>query len=138
LIWLYDIKLLHQKLSDGEKDCLHKLAHEKGLSRVLAEGLAAADQWLDLDKSDRVPSPTTRRATELPYRYLKSGLARRRLLDLAATERKGRSLRDLLIPSREYMTLKYGPTLLKAPVLAYIWRAVHGTYKAAVGRDWGT
>lgn len=137
LIWLYDIKLLYQKLSDVEKDRLHKLAQEKGLTQVLAEGLAAADQWLDLGTRGQFLGPNMPRATELPYRYLKGGLVKRRLLDLAATRHKGRAFHDLLIPSREYMTSKYGPTLLKAPVLAYVWRAIHGIYKVTAGKERG-
>ena len=133
LIWLYDIKLLRKTLTGLENQDLLKLAQEKGLSAVLADGLAAADQWFDPDGGDLIRDlKTPREKTELPYRYFNGGPARRWMLDFAATERKGRALKDLLIPSREHMEAKYGPRLLKTPALAYIWRALHGLYKAAL------
>lgn len=131
LIWLYDINLLLEKLSgSGEKQLL-ELARAKGHSAILLDGLRAADHWLGLSRNGLISRLGPGKSLELPYRYLKSGAAKRRVLDLVATRRKGQFLLDLFAPPREYMTGKYrehGPATL---TLFYVWRAFHGLYKAA-------
>lgn len=130
LIWLYDIKLLHQNLTDSEKRTILELAEAKGLRAVLADGLRVADQWLKLESKDLIRSLGTAKALERPYRYLQSGQVIRWMLDMGATRHKSRAIFDLLAPPREYMERKYGGRPLRSNALAYIWRILHGLYKA--------
>ena len=131
LVWLYDIKLIHDCFEGAEEQRTKELAKAKGLLPVLVEGLGAADRWLKLGRRGLInrlgeaPEPT------LPYRYLHSGPAKRWVLDLRATQRRGRMVLDSLAPPQEYMRRKYRVRRLTTLPYFYVWRALHGLYKAA-------
>jgi hypothetical protein len=131
LIWLCDIKFLHDRLDGAEKQLLVQLALAKGLSAVLADGLMVADQWLGIVDQDLISELRSSECGELPYRYLASGSIRRIIFDLASSSRKRQALLEIVTPSREYMEKQYGARMDRSLFLAYVRRAIYGILKAA-------
>lgn len=107
MIWLADVDRLTRRLTPGDWTELTTLCQTKGLSRVVCDGLEAAERIL------RTPLPRSalgqlaaQRRDTLPTRYLAAGAGRRALLDLSATQgvtRKLRYLSQLVFPAPAYV-----------------------------------
>jgi hypothetical protein len=129
LIWLYDIHLLAQRLGDHEWQQLARLANERGLTQVCAEGLATASQVFGGVPLLQLIPPKN----ELPWRYFNAGKRGQAWLDLLAldgTRERIQWLRESLLPGREYMQARYDRANGPAWWL-YLRRACSGIVKRA-------
>ena len=135
-LWLYDIKLLAEGLSQSDWDRFWELAAQKEISRLCGEGLAKAQQV-------GCAAPTTptsllhaadacRAEASAAYLGGVGGGVRSLLLDLkgaGGTLARARLLVGHAFPDPTYMRCAYGATGPVALVAAYVRRAILGIWR---------
>jgi hypothetical protein len=132
LLWLVDLDLLARSLSEPEWELLLGSARSKGLSRVLAQALQDAAARLGTpvpaSVSQRLPIAEAS-AGEPAWQYVYASKRRQRMLDFMALpgwRARLRFTREALLPAREYMRERYGPSSplawLYLARLARAWR----------------
>ncbi|MEH6592446.1 MAG: nucleotidyltransferase family protein, partial [Halioglobus sp.] len=112
LIWLYDIHLLSQKLTQQDWDNLLLIAAEKQLSAIVSESLAVTQYALattipaqvttDLEKITNSQTAQNTGADRRITNYITG------LLDLKGGGKRWRYLKELLFPPTAYVMAKYG------------------------------
>jgi hypothetical protein len=111
LIWLYDIHLLGEVLTESAWADFVDQARAKSLRAVCLDGLALARSRFHTRVPEAVlASLGEAGATERPYRYLWAGKLRQQWMDFAALGTIGKRLafiRELLFPPASYMRGKY-------------------------------
>jgi hypothetical protein len=134
LIWIYDIHVLAERMSENERKEFVEFAVAKRLSAVCAEGLAVAElrfrgraaklllvQLTARRSPSREPSETYARRTMRKFDVL--------LSDLNALEGwrpRLTLLREHLFPPRAYMQEVYGVSSPALLPLLYVWRVARG------------
>jgi hypothetical protein len=112
LIWLFDIHLLAGALAAPEWRELERLATDRGLRAVCADGLSAARNRFGTDAaSGTFMDLDGARANEAPALYFAAGPIRQWFMDWSACDgpvQKARYVRELVFPSREYMRSRFG------------------------------
>jgi hypothetical protein len=111
LIWLYDIHLLCESLSDPEWARFLALAGSKGIRAICLDGLTAARSCL----GTRIPASVPERlaapgSKEISAGYLRGGFLRPRLVDLRSLpdwRRRLDLLSDWILPSTDHMMARY-------------------------------
>jgi hypothetical protein len=133
LLWLYDIHLLAERLTEKDVASLIDLSQRSGAGAVCARGLRLAlDRFETRLPSTLVPALEAAPAAgpALPAAFLKSGVRKADLLmaDLAVLPWRGRLrlLREHLFPPADWMLSDPRPARrLLLPAL-YLWRIVRG------------
>lgn len=135
LIWLYDVHLLAQQLTDPEWEQLVQLATQKGLRAVCLEGMRHAQACFHTQYPPAVIESLSRPGAEPPARYLDGGKLRQQWMDfvaLGSCARQLQWLREQFFPSAAYMQTKYpGHSVDWLPWL-YLRRAADGFAKRLV------
>jgi hypothetical protein len=141
LIWLADLDLLSQTLSDNEWRTVIALARAKGLRAVTLEGLAQARGRLATRYPEWVASALAERGErEPPAEYLAAGKLRQQSMDFLAVEgwpRRWQLAREILFPSPSYMRSKYPESAAAWMPWLYFRRAAQGLAKRVVTRGGG-
>jgi hypothetical protein len=141
LIWLADLDLLSQALSDDEWRAVIALARAKGLRAVTLEGLAQARGLLSIRYPEWVASALAQAGErEPPADYLASGKLRQQSMDFFALEgwpRRWQLAREILFPSLSYMRSKYPESAATSMPWLYLRRAAQGLAKRVVPRGGG-
>ncbi len=111
LIWLYDIHLLAQKLTQDEWHEFMELATQKGLRAVCLEGLNLAQNCFSSPVASEVIEALARPGQPEPIaQYMESSAVRRLWLDFCAIDGwrgKRGFLTEHLFPPASYMHQKY-------------------------------
>lgn len=133
LLWLYDIHLLAERLTEKDAASLIDLSHRSGAGAVCARGLRlACDRFATRLPATLVPSLEAAPAggPALPAAFLKSGVRRADLLiaDLAVLPWRGRLrlLREHLFPPADYMLSDRRPARRLLLPAHYLWRILRG------------
>ncbi len=138
LIWLYDIALLAERLSEDEWAQVHRLAVDKSLCEVCAIGIEMAAECFGCTPGTSAQLTALRalgRHREEPSRvYLGSrrGSLGRVLLDARHAGNPLRTVRLLashVFPDTEYMRRKYGARDPVSLAGSYVYRAASGFRK---------
>jgi hypothetical protein len=132
LIWLADIQLLAQALTDKEWTALVSLARDKGLCGVTLDGLDRTHELL----GTQVPafaSQTLAQANqnEPGSSYLRAGMFKQRWMDFRALKTLEQRLtltKEALFPDPDYMRAKFDTDTAPLAWL-YLRRAVAGAAK---------
>jgi hypothetical protein len=133
LIWLYDIHLLLEAMGDPELEAFARLAEEKGLRAICADGVQKTQQCF----ATRTPGYVLKRLqgaghTEPSSAHLRKGGARHLLTELRSLpgwrERFG-LLREHLLPSADYMLEKYATSNRAWLPMLYVRRGIHGALR---------
>ena len=143
LIWLYDVHLLAQLLSDDDWRRFASLARARGVRAICAEQLARASQRFGTCVPETVAADLNRiEDREATSAYLAKGRGWRHefAANVAATRGAAariKLLREVLIPGRDYMLRAYGVTrtpwaTLLLPAL-HIHRLVRGAARVVTG-----
>jgi hypothetical protein len=136
LIWLYDIRLLCERMADEDWTEVCDRAEAKGLCAVCRDGLDAARGRVGA----RVPAEVMARlegrgASEPSAAYLRPGLWRRRLAvelwALGGWPERLKLVADWALPPAEHMLKKYRTRKRWLLPLLYVRRAVGGLLKLA-------
>ena len=129
LIWLLDIARLAQALTPAESAEFLRRARDKGLAAVCHDGLDSARRALDAELRPDLLAALAPARGELPWRYLNSGPAGQKWMDLRALgswRRRGAYVREAVFPPADYMRWKF-PAAGGAPLAwLYLRRAVSG------------
>ena len=143
LVWLYDVHLLAQRLSEDEWRSFVSLASERGVQAICADQLARAQQKF----GTCVPAPVaadlaTRQKREPTAAYLAKGRGWHHEFAANVAGARGAAariklVREVLVPTREYMLRAYGvrPTpwaTLLLPAL-HVHRLVRGAARVVTG-----
>ncbi|MBV8519960.1 MAG: nucleotidyltransferase family protein [Acidobacteria bacterium] len=135
IIWLVDIALLRERMSDDERTRFWQLAAERELVAVCRRSLAAAAEWLGDDPTSNddgaaaVLTPAQLARDEPSARYLDRDVRRGSLLAAelrALPDWRARATRlaHLAFPPRTFMREQFGA---RTPLpLLYAWRALRG------------
>jgi Uncharacterised nucleotidyltransferase len=133
LIWLLDIDFLVRSLSTtGLQELAHR-ANEKGLARILEDGLCAARKALGTPLPSSLLADLKRALSCSPAdRYLVARPARRLVLNFVhtpGTAQKVQYLQELIFPPAAYMRARFGRDSAMALPLLYGRRALSGLRK---------
>jgi hypothetical protein len=133
LIWLYDIHIVAERLSEAERDSFVAFATEKRLRAVCRAGLSTAERCFDgegtrrllaaMGTADHAREPSAAFA-ERPMR--KVDVLRSDLGELRGWGQKVALLREHLFPPAAYMRQKYSITNPALLPFLYAWRIVRG------------
>jgi hypothetical protein len=133
MIWLFDIHLLAGVLEASEWRELERLATDRGLRAVCADGLSAARvRFGTAAASNRVMNVDGAQANEAPARYFAAGPIRQWFMDWGACDgpaQKARYVRDLVFPSREYMRSRLGARPQWSLPFWYLRRVLTGAFR---------
>jgi len=134
LIWIYDIHLLAERLTDNECERFIDLVTASKLTAVCAQGLARAADLFQGAGAIRVLADlrTHRPTTVEPSASFTA--AKMRKLDVLVSDLRAlggwpsrlRLLREHIFPPRAYMRAAYGTTTDGWLPLLYVWRFVRG------------
>ena len=133
LIWLYDIHLLAQCLTEQEWQRFCDLAQRKQLRAVCLDGMRQASTCFDTHYPDPVLAALTYPASpEAPARYLNGNKLQQQWMDFRALGgglRQLRLLRELFFPASAYMRAKYPQSRSSWLPWLYLRRAAGGFTK---------
>lgn len=135
LIWLYDIRLLADRMDDAECIAAVDLAAAKGLRGPCHDAFTSAQRWLGSRPQDkRLLALGDASNSERTAEYLRAGGLKQKYMDFCAIEGNANKLayaKELLFPSAAYMRAKYagsrGETWL---AFLYARRAMGGLMKS--------
>jgi hypothetical protein len=132
LLWLYDLHVLVNRLSDAERREFQAIVAVRGLNTLAAEGLSMA-RTLFGDQSGNAPVDVPQGPSgafgDSSRPWTQAEVLRLDLKALPDWRSRGRLLREHLLPPSSYMRAKYGVrSNVMLPAL-YIWRALHGMPK---------
>jgi len=130
LIWLYDIHLLAQALTEEQWDEFSQLAERKGLRAVCLDGFERARACFHTALPDRVLAALARPGpTESVSAYLNASIAKRHWLDFWAMEDNAsrlRFIRELFFPSASFMRGRFPDAKVKWLPWLYARRVFEG------------
>ena len=133
LLWLYDIHLLAERLTEKDVASLIDLSQRSGAGAVCARGLRLAlDRFETRLPATLLPSLEAAPAAgpALPAAFLKSGVRKADLLmaDLSVLPWRGRLrlLREHLFPPADYMLSDPRPARRLLLPAHYLWRILRG------------
>jgi hypothetical protein len=138
LIWLYDIHLLVSAMSPGELEVFVAMARARAVKAISLEAWGTAGARLGtVVPQDVLIEFTTSGPAEASKRYLSGGHAQQMLGDFLALDNwraRSRWLTQQVLPSAEYMHVKYResattwlPLLYVRRGIAAIWRVLSRT-----------
>lgn len=134
LIWLYDLHLLGNQLSEAQWQEFCVLAERKGLQAVSLDGMQQATLAFHTRYPDFVIAALARPGPAEPAAdYLNGGKLRQQWMDFCAlgtASRRLHFLRELVFPPPEYMRAKYGRRASGWLPWLYLRRAAGGLRKA--------
>lgn len=134
LIWLYDVRLLRDRLSEDEVRELWQRAAERRVVAICRDTLAAAQQWFG-GAGDDAETYLNRIDHDEPSRaFLDRDRTRAAQLagDLAALpgfRARLTRMRQLAFPPRSYMADAFGEHGRAMLPLLYLWRGVRGVLR---------
>jgi hypothetical protein len=120
LLWIYDLRLLAAGLNDAQRRRFEALAAERGLERIVADGLALADHTFGGEALEN---------QSLPESWTPLRVLQRDLEALPDWQTRGRLLLEHLLPPAGYMRARYGVTAKVLLPPLYVWRVLHGMPK---------
>jgi len=136
LLWLYDLHLLASRLTPQDMLEVQELAGARGLSRIVAEGLALARDLFGTATVDGAVNGLFELAAHekgaevVRGPWSQADVLRVDFGALSTWRARGRLLREHLLPPVGYMRSRYGiRSALLLPFLLpglYVWRAVAG------------
>lgn len=133
LIWLYDIHLLVEKLSQVQVDDFLKQAKAKGLRAVCLDGIRRAQVCFHTRIPENIlASLSAPGPREAPSYYLDGGGWRQRWMDfvaLGSLRNRAVFLKECAFPSGDYMRSKYAPDWQGALAWLYLQRGFNGLSK---------
>jgi len=135
LLWIYDLRLLAEGMTDDEVRRFADLAGSRGLDDIAREGLALARDWFGSRAAEEIVTtlggqPVRGHAASAPFRgSSQTDLLRHDLRALPTWRTRWQLVREHLFPAPSYMRAKYGVrSNLLLPAL-YAWRVVAGAPK---------
>jgi Uncharacterised nucleotidyltransferase len=135
LLWIYDLHLLAERMTDEELRRCADLAGSRGLGGIAREGLTLARDWYGTRAAGTIlatldQQPVRRNAAPAPRRgSSQTDLLRHDLKALPSWRARWRLVAEHLFPAPSYMRAKYGVrSSLLLPAL-YAWRALAGAPK---------
>jgi hypothetical protein len=133
LIWLYDIHLLAGELAANEWEAFARIATQKGLRAVCLEGMEHARACFQTVYPQSVLAALTQPGNAEPVsRYFAGGPMRQQWMNLQALEsnsHRARLMREMLLPSADYMRRKYRDAFVGWLPWLYLRRAAGGIAK---------
>lgn len=134
LIWLWDIHLLAERLTDAEWSWFQTLSAEKRLGAVCRDGLRAARERFatDLPPAARADLTAPENPDDIPLTWLAGSHGQRLLTDLRTLpdwRLRAARLREILFPPADYMLGRYGTGRRWLLPLLYLHRALAGWRK---------
>ena len=137
LIWIYDIHLVAERLTAGEREQFIDLANAKQLTTVCGDGLRVAEQRF---RGRGVSSLFTSLAARTAGRHERSEIyatGRMRKVDVLISDLtvlegwrpRMKLLREHLFPPRSYVRQVYGLSNDAFLPLFYVWRIARGATK---------
>jgi hypothetical protein len=139
LIWLYDIHLLAEGLSDDDWNALIRLSREKGLLAICLEGLELTRARFHTAIPERVLAALRLGPPEAVARYLRGGALRQQWMDLCAIAGTGNKLRFLvesIFPPASYMRQRYPQERLHWLPWLYVKRFSSGALRRMFRHAW--
>jgi hypothetical protein len=132
LLWIYDLHLLAEGMTNEEPQRFVDLAGSRGLDDIAREGLTLAHAWFGTRAAEGIITalgrqPVRGTAASAPLRgSSQTDLLRHDLKALLTWRSRWRLVREHLFPAPGYMRAKYGVrSNLLLPAL-YAWRVVAG------------
>jgi hypothetical protein len=132
LLWIYDLHLLVEGMTDLELRCLSDSIGSRGLGGIAREGLTLSRDWFGTAAVESIMTaldrrPARRDAAAAPLRgSSQTDLLHHDLRALPSWRSRWRLVREHLFPAPGYMRAKYGVrSNLVLPAL-YTWRIVAG------------
>jgi hypothetical protein len=138
LIWLYDVHLVAERLTDEQSAAFAALAKRRRIAAICADGLALACRRFRTRLPDGLLNALTRAAADDPHApsavYLRPGMRRVDVLvsDLSALpswSQRAHLLGEHLFPPPSYMRETYGIGGRACLPALYAWRAVTGAVR---------
>jgi hypothetical protein len=134
LIWMYDIHLLAERLTDDERERFIDLAAASKLTAVCAQGLARAADLFEGVGTARLLAALRSHEPTTVEPSASFTAAKMRKLDVLVSDLRAlkgwpsrlRLLREHIFPPRAYMRAAYGTTTDGWLPLLYIWRVARG------------
>jgi len=140
LLWLYDIRLLTERMTIPEWKTFWNLATEKQVASLCAKTLALTDRYVGCVNPPQAPSAIVPRhhTNEPSARYLggNQSAAHSLLLDVKDSQSypaRVRLLASHLFPDAAYMRAKYGARGQAALALAYARRSASAVWRLVTG-----
>lgn len=132
LAWLWDIRLLCDRLAPSDSDRLADLARAKGLVGATCDGIRAAQACFPAaNLAGHAQALERHRGKDAASHYLEQPPLAQQWLDfraLGSARRQALYLKELFLPGEAYMRKRFGT---KAPLaLLYLRRAFGGVTKA--------
>jgi hypothetical protein len=132
LLWIYDLYVLAEGMTDQEVRRLANLIGSRGLDDIAREGLALASDWFGAPGAEGILTmlgrqPVRRNPASAPLRgSSQTDLLRHDLQALPSWRTRWRLVREHLFPAPSYIRAKYRVhSSLLLPAL-YAWRIVAG------------
>jgi hypothetical protein len=110
LIWLYDVHLLIEHLSESEIEEFVRLAHATGVCAVCLDALAQCQVCFGTHVPDRIVAEFSAAGPELTALLLEGSWSARTRAEFAALPSWGvraKLLREMVLPPGDYMLNKY-------------------------------
>jgi len=132
LLWIYDLHVLGHELTAGQVRQVQEIAADRGLARLVADGLATArDCFGDTSLESVIEALRSRppRPDDVPAIRESSTLASVLRLDLEALptwRERARLMREHLFPPAAYMRQRYPRWPVALLPLAYVHRIARG------------
>jgi hypothetical protein len=133
LIWLYDIHLLREAMSEDEHARFWRLAAERRVVAICERSIELADEWFAVASHNRASDwlrESDRNQDEPSAAFLDHRLTRGAALgaDLKALPWRGRirRLRELALPPAAFMRQSFPSAPTAALPALYVWRGVRG------------
>jgi hypothetical protein len=139
LIWLYDIHLLRQAMSEDEHRQFWLRAAERGVVTIARASIEKTEEWfgqIDAPAAETFLAATVLEASEPSSAFLRQGrtYGSTLLADFAALpdwRRRLQRARQLAFPPAAFMRESFGVRTKTLLPLLYLWRGVRGVVRLA-------